>query len=138
MSRLLYISNFILPVTILIDILSVNKFKLSTTLGGSAISIGGNSTASNDNFSFVRNDAVYQQNLINYIEPEYQDSGNEGDDFSFLEGSNINTSFESAQTNTENAEFFTGKKYRGDQQVSVSDEIKSEIPSAFSKSIFPF
>ena len=105
---------------------AVNKFKLSTTLGGSAISIGGNSTASNDNFSFVRSDAVYQQNLINYIEPEYQDSGNEGDDFSFLEGSNINTSFENAQTNTENAEFFTGKKYRGDQQVSVSDEIKFE------------
>ena len=105
---------------------AVNKFKLSTTLGGSAISIGGNSTASDNNFSFVRSDAVYQQNLINYIEPEYQDSDNEGDDFSFLEGSNINSSFENAQTNTENAEFFTGKKYRGDQQVSVSDEIKFE------------
>mgnify|MGYP003135564974 FL=1 len=105
---------------------AVNRFKLSGTSGGSAISIGGNSTASNNNFSFVRNDAVQQQNLINYIEPDYQDTDNEGDDFSFLEGSNINASFENAQTNTENAEFFTGKKYRGDQQVSVSDEIKFE------------
>ena len=105
---------------------AVNRFKLSGTSGGSAISIGGNSTASNNNFSFVRNDAVQQQNLINYIEPDYQDTDNEGDDFSFLEGLTINESFDSAQTNTENAEFFTGKKYRGDQQVSVSDEIKFE------------
>ena len=105
---------------------AVNKFKLSTTLGGSAISIGGNSTASDNNFSFVRSDAVYQQNLINYIEPEYQDTGGEGDDFSFLEGLTINESFDSAQTNTESAEYFTGKKYRGDQPVSVFDEIKFE------------
>ena len=105
---------------------AVNRFKLSGTSGGSAISIGGNSTASNDNFSFVRNDAVQQQNLINYIEPDYQDTDNEGDDFSFLEGSNINASFDSAQTNTESAQYFTEKKYRGDQPVSVSDEIKFE------------
>ena len=105
---------------------AINAFKLSSTLGGSAISIGGNSTASNDNFSFVRNDAVQQQNLINYIEPEYQDTGGEGDDFSFLEGSTINESFDNAQTNTESAQYFTEKKYRGDQPVSVSDEIKFE------------
>ena len=105
---------------------AINAFKLSSTLGGSAILIGGNSTASNDNFSFVRNDAVQQQNLINYIEPDYQDTDNEGDDFSFLEGSTINQSFDSAQTNTESAQYFTEKKYRGDQEVSVSDEIKFE------------
>ncbi len=105
---------------------AVNRFKLSGTSGGSAISIGGNSTASNDNFSFVRNDAVQQQNLINYIEPDYQDTDNEGDDFSFLEGLTINESFDSAQTNTESAEYFTGKKYRGDEPVAVSDEIKFE------------
>ena len=105
---------------------AINRFKLSGTSGGSAILIGGNSTASNDNFSFVRNDAVQQQNLINYIEPDYQDTDNEGDDFSFLEGSTINQSFDSAQTNTESAQYFTEKKYRGDQPVSVSDEIKFE------------
>lgn len=105
---------------------AINAFKLSSTLGGSAISIGGNSTASNDNFSFVRNDAVQQQNLINYIEPDYQDTDGEGDDFSFLEGSTINESFDNAQTNTESAQYFTEKKYRGDQPVSVSDEIKFE------------
>ena len=105
---------------------AINAFKLSSTLGGSAISIGGNSTASNDNFSFVRNDAVQQQNLINYIEPDYQDTDGEGDDFSFLEGSTINESFDNAQTNTESAQYFTEKKYRGDLPVSVSDEIKFE------------
>ena len=105
---------------------AINAFKLSSTLGGSAILIGGNSTASNDNFSFVRNDAVQQQNLINYIEPDYQDTGGEGDDFEFLVSSTINESFDNAQTNTESAEYFTGKKYRGDQPVAVSDEIKFE------------
>ena len=105
---------------------AINAFKLSSTLGGSAILIGGNSTASNDNFSFVRNDAVQQQNLINYIEPDYQDTGGEGDDFEFLVSSTINESFDNAQTNTESAEYFTGKKYRGDEPVSVSDEIKFE------------
>lgn len=105
---------------------AINAFKLSSTLGGSAISIGGNSTASNDNFSFVRNDSVQKQNLINYIEPDYQDTGGEGDDFQFLESSTINESFDNAQTNTESAEYFTGKKYRGDEPVAVSDEIKFE------------
>jgi len=110
-----------------IDSNGVNKFKLSSTSGGSAISIGANSTATNNNFSFVRNDAVHQQQLINYIEPDYQDTDNEGDDFSFLEGrGTINQTFESAQTNSETAEYFTAKKYRGDEPVAVSDEIKFE------------
>ncbi len=110
-----------------IDSNGVNKFKLSSTSGGSAISIGANSTATNNNFSFVRNDAVHQQQLINYIEPDYQDTDNEGDDFSFLEGSGtINQSFESAQTNSETAEYFTAKKYRGDEPLLISDEIKFE------------
>ena len=52
---------------------AVNEFKLSETLDGSAISIPANATATPNNFSFIRSDAVYQENLINYIEPEYQD-----------------------------------------------------------------
>lgn len=103
----------------------VNKFKLSSTSGGSAISIGGSSTASNSNFSFIRDDAVHQQQLINYIEPEYQDTENEGDDFSFLSDS-INDTFENAQTNSELAEYFTAKKYRGDESISTIDQIKFE------------
>ena len=43
-----------------------------------------------------------------------------------MEGSTINESFDNAQTNTESAQYFTEKKYRGDQPVSVSDEIKFE------------
>tara|TARA_B100000424_G_scaffold186143_1_gene144446 strand:+ start:6806 stop:8080 length:1275 start_codon:yes stop_codon:yes gene_type:complete len=103
----------------------VNKFKLSSTSGGSAISIAGNSTATENNFSFIRDDAVHQQQLINYIEPEYQDTENEGDDFSFL-GDSINDTFENAQTNSELAVYFTAKKYRGDQDISTIDQIKFE------------
>ena len=52
----------------------VSKFKLSTTLGGSAISITGSATASPDNFQFKRKDDVHQQQVINYIPPEVQDT----------------------------------------------------------------
>ena len=41
----------------------ISKFKLSTTLGGSAITITGSATASPDNFQFKRKDDVHQQHL---------------------------------------------------------------------------
>ena len=51
----------------------ISKFKLSTTSGGSAISIAGGATANPDNFQFKRQDAVHQQQIINFIKPEIQD-----------------------------------------------------------------
>ena len=47
---------------------AVNEFKLSETLDGNAISIPANATATPNNFSFIRSDAVYQEDLINFIE----------------------------------------------------------------------
>ena len=98
----------------------VSKFKLSTTLGGSAITIAGNSTANPDNFQFKRKDDVHQQQVINFIEPEVQDT----EDFSYP--SDINDSIETTQSSIESAEYFTLKKYRGDQSVTTSDSIKFE------------
>ena len=98
----------------------VSKFKLSTTLGGSAITIAGNSTANPDNFQFKRKDDVHQQQVINFIEPEVQDT----EEFSYP--SNINDSIETTQSSIESAEYFTLKKYRGDQSVTTSDSIKFE------------
>jgi len=98
----------------------ISKFKLSTTLGGSAITITGSATASPDNFQFKRKDDVHQQQVINYIPPEIQDT----EDFSYP--SDINGTFDEAQGNIESAEYFTLKKYRSDQSVSTPESIKFE------------
>ena len=98
----------------------VSKFKLSTTLGGSAITIAGNSTANPDNFQFKRKDDVHQQQVINYIPPEIQDT----EHFSYP--SDINGTIEQTQSNIESAEYFSLKKYRSDQSVTTSDSIKFE------------
>ena len=98
----------------------VSKFKLSTTLGGSAIVIAGNSTANPDNFQFKRKDDVHQQQVINYIPPEVQDDA----DFSYP--SEINSTIDETQGNIESAEYFTLKKYRSDQSVTTSESIKFE------------
>ena len=96
----------------------VSKFKLSTTSGGSAISISGSATP--DNFQFVRQDAVRQQQLINYIQPQIQDTTH----FSY-EGS-VNSTLDSTQSNIESAEFFSLKKYRGDKNLTTPDPVKYE------------
>ena len=98
----------------------VSKFKLSTTLGGSAITITGNSTASPDNFQFKRKDDVHQQQVINYIPPEVQDT----EEFSYP--SEINDTIDATQGDIETAEFFTLKKYRSDQSVTTTESIKFE------------
>ena len=98
----------------------VSKFKLSTTLGGSAITIAGNSTANPDNFQFKRKDDVHQQQVINYIPPDIQDT----EHFSYP--SDINGTIEQTQSNIESAEYFSLKKYRSDQSVTTPDSIKFE------------
>ena len=98
----------------------ISKFKLSTTLGGSAISITGSATANPDNFQFKRKDDVHQQQIINFIPPEIQDT----EDFSYP--SDINSTIEETQGNIESAEYFTLKKYRSDQSVTTPESIKFE------------
>ena len=98
----------------------ISKFKLSTTLGGSAITIAGNSTANPDNFQFKRKDDVHQQQVINYIPPDIQDE----EHFSYP--SDINGTIEQTQSNIESAEYFSLKKYRSDQSVTTPDSIKFE------------
>ena len=97
----------------------VSKFKLSND-GTTAISITANATANPDNFQFKRQDAVHQQQIINYIKPQTQDT----EHFSYPD--DINGTFDSTQSNIESAEFFSLKKYRGDQSVTTSDSIKFE------------
>ena len=103
----------------------LSKFKLSTTsstVGFNTVTITGGASLTPDNFIFSRQDAVHQQQIINYIQPEIQDS-----DFSYLRDSaSINDSIDLTQSIIESAEYFMGKKYRGDKDTNVDDEIKFE------------
>ena len=108
---------------------AVNEFKLSETSGGSAISIPVNAVTEPGFFTFIRNDTVYQENLINYIEPEYFDTGLESNDnFSFLEAHSdiINNAFDATEINVNQASYFMDKKYRGDVNMSTSNLVKIE------------
>ncbi len=104
---------------IVVESNGVSKFKLSSD-GTTAISITANATANPDNFQFKRQDAVHQQQIINYIKPQIQDT----EEFRYSD--DINGVFDTTQSNIESAEFFSLKKYRGDQSVTTSDSIKFE------------
>ena len=102
----------------------LTKFKLSTspsTVGFNTITIAGGAALTPDNFQFNRKDPVHQQQIINYIQPDIQD-----DEFSYLDGQSINGAMDDTQTNIESAEFFMGKKYRGDADTTTTDPIAFE------------
>ena len=102
----------------------LSKFKLSTspsTVGFNTVVIAGGASLTPDNFQFNRKDAVHQQQLLNYIQPDIQDN-----DFSYLDGNNINGGMDQSQSNIESGEFFMGKKYRGDSDTTTTDPIAFE------------
>ena len=102
----------------------LTKFKLSTspsTVGFNTISIAGGASLTPDNFQFDRKDPVHQQQLINYIQPDIQDN-----EFSYLDGGSINGTMDSTQADIETAEYFMGKKYRGDADTTTTDPIAFE------------
>ena len=106
----------------------VNKFKLSMTsftsiVGFTTITIAGNASADTPSgsgeFEFIRKDPVHRQQLINFIYPEIQDSGG---DFSYVNGGDLNNTFDNTQSNVERAEYFSLKKYRNDITFLETDE----------------
>ena len=102
----------------------LTKFKLSTspsTVGFNTITVTGGAALTPDNFQFNRKDPVHQQQIINYIQPDIQD-----EEFSYLDGESINGAMDGTQSNIESAEFFMGKKYRGDADTTTTDPIAFE------------
>ena len=102
----------------------LTKFKLSTspsTVGLNTITIAGGASLTPDNFQFNRKDPVHQQQIINYIQPDIQD-----DEFNYLDGGSINGTMDLTQANIETAEYFMGKKYRGDADTTTTDPIAFE------------
>ena len=102
----------------------VNKFKLSTTENGtSALPPIGLSGGTPNNFNLIRQEPVHQQQVINYIKPQIQ---NRDGEFDYIKGDTINNIIDETQSNIESAEYFTLKKFRGDQSVTTSESIKFE------------
>jgi len=73
-------------------------------------------------FLFVRQDKVTQENLLNYIEPEIQDT----EEFGGYLSDSINGIFESTQANLETADYFVKQKYKGTDDTSAVRDIKFE------------
>ena len=100
---------------------SETQFKLSetpSTSGLSTITVSGVSTT---NFNFIRKNAVYQENLVNYIKPEIQDE----EDFNYLDGS-VNDVFDNVASNNETAKYFIGRKYKTNEDTNTDRDVKYE------------
>jgi len=103
------------------------KFKLSFTPSSGGGSTGVNTitvgTNGSYNFNLIRKDAVTEQNLINYIEPDIQDTEN----FSYFSGGgSLNSTMTATASNNETAAFFISKKYRVDEDRTIPKDIKFE------------
>ena len=102
----------------------LTKFKLSTTpstVGFNTITVAANASLEPNNFVFIRKDPVTQDQIINFIPPDIQD-----DEFSYLDGGDINGAMDQTASNIESAEFFMEKKYRGDRDTTTLDPIAFE------------
>ena len=102
----------------------LTKFKLSTTrstAGSNVIVIPNNATANPNQFIFTRKDPVNQPQIINYIQPNIQDTR-----YSYLDSNSINGAVDTIQARVEVSELSMSEKYRGDQDTNTSDSIKFE------------
>lgn len=73
-------------------------------------------------FSFIRKDPVYRENIDQFKQPDIQDNENFG---SYLNGA-INGTFDDTQNNIENAGYFVTKKYKGTENTTTDENIKFE------------
>ena len=102
----------------------LTKFKLSTTrstAGSNVVVIPKNATANPNQLIFTRKDPVNQPQIINYIQPNIQDTR-----YSYLDGTSINGAVDTIQARVEISELSMNEKYRGDQDTNTNDSIKFE------------
>ena len=98
------------------------EFKLSTTPSTIGINTIIISDVTGIAVTFVRKDAVTQDNIVNYIQPQIQDDEN----FSYLDGDSINATINRVSSQNETAKFFISKKYRADEDRTTSKDLNYE------------
>jgi len=99
------------------------QFKLSSTPSTVGINtiIPSNVNVTGITINFERKDAVTQNNIINYIQPQYQD-----ENFSYLSNSNINDTFKNVSSQNETARFVISQKYRKDEDRTTNKDLNYE------------
>lgn len=114
------------------------QFKLSETSSTVGINTIIISDVTGIAVTFIRKDPVTQDNIVNFIQPEIQDTEN----FSYLGGGSINDTFRSVSSQNETARFFITQKYRADEDrttsrdlnyegtISISDPVNLNVDSA--------
>lgn len=124
----------------------ISKFKISTTSGAVGFTTFDVLSVDKDNFNFIRNNEVTQQNIKNLIDPanlrsngaagndaNAGDSSNDGDN-GFLTSNErfgtgsqrIKNALEITQNNIESANFLIGKKYTTNGNISTSEILRYE------------
>jgi hypothetical protein len=110
-----------------------NQFKLSTRPSTSILGINtiipSNVSATGITINFERKDEVTQENIINYILPEIQDT----EDFAYLTGiradsspKTINDTFNSVLSTNESSKYFIEGKYRVDEDRNTNKNLNYE------------
>ena len=100
------------------------QFKLSTTPS----TVGINTIIPSDvsvfpiEVTFIRKDAVTQDNIVNFIQPQIQDT----DFFSYLGGNSINDTISGVLSQNETAKFFISRKYRADEDRTIGKNLNYE------------
>jgi len=90
----------------------------SSVGGGSDIEI---TITDVQDFRIIRKDPVIKNNLTNFIPPEIQDDSG----FNWLDN-DIVTVFRETASNSDTANYFIGKKYKGNADTTTSKDIKLE------------
>jgi len=98
-----------------------NQFKLSLTPSSVGLTTINVTSVSSVNFSFIRKESVTQENILNYIPPQIQDT----DNFGYSVG-NINSYFTNVQTVNDTAEFLIDQKYKANEDTLTDKNLKFE------------
>lgn len=100
------------------------KFKLSHFSSRIGVSTIVATTVSPSSFYFIRKNPVTQENLQNFVPPEIKDVLNFS---SYLDTRyNVNQTVDLIQNSIETAEYLITKKYKGNQDTSVTTDINTE------------
>ena len=95
------------------------KFKLSSSPSSVGISTINVTSISPTNFNFIRKDPVYQENIINFIEPVVQDTSN----FRYIENNPLNNILSITQQSIESASISVNRKYKKSGITSTTQDI---------------
>jgi hypothetical protein len=120
------------------DLKNKSSFGLSLTIDGNKIALG-NIT---NTITFIRNDEVTQENIINIATPETLEQGSsiEADKFRYDIGGTFTNAFNTVDSNIDSSNFIRGQKYTKNTSVLTRREIKIEgvnsvkDPSGFNNS----